>query len=490
MRDCIKIVALISTFTAICMTSCTNEIVLEDHAVTETASVEEIDGEHHIPLSDALAHLESMLNAFDSGQTRAHHRDNWSIQRVPMSTFKSQTRSNDDLSGDALYVVNFENDGGYAILSADDRLPDNVIAVTSSGNLNFEPIPFDDTTDTLTLDMLYVAEDDDYLLGNREDGFVQDLVANYVLGWTDSLPGMEDEFGDIPISDITYSYEYETTVNYPEMITTQWDQGSPYNDFCPNRHYYYGGLFHTKKSAIKEYYFDPIAEWGDDYISSDDLAAGCVAIATAQIIAYNKYPDVKNLVAYEQPTMTWDDIAMEYSHDERHARHLGKLVHSVGVGCKMDYGFFKKQSFATPINAKRYLNDIGYTNTQRHTGFDLNLVINQIQNDCPVFIGAISGLTNGHAWVIDGYKQIKEFEIGTTPEGVVVNRRVVRTNHYLHFNWGWGGTNDGWFTTNLTSSQSFSPNDASSYDGTSSSESNYTFDWWFRLVTYDKPQND
>lgn len=43
-----------------------------------TTKTEEVHGKHHIPLSDALARLESMLEAMnEEGQTRALQRGNW-----------------------------------------------------------------------------------------------------------------------------------------------------------------------------------------------------------------------------------------------------------------------------------------------------------------------------------------------------------------------------------------------------------------------------
>ena len=98
----------------------------------------------------------------------------------------------------------------------------------------------------------------------------------------------------------------------------------------------------------------------------------------------------------------------------------------------------------------------------------------QLRGNRPIFIGALSGLVNGHAWVIDGYKKVQTIKIGKNSNGEIVSSSVASTNQYVHCNWGWGGYCDGWFTTGLVD-ESFSPNDV------------YEFDWWFRLVTYEKP---
>lgn len=489
MRSTTKFLTWASILMIAGLFSCANEMDAFDESFT--TKTEEVHGKHHIPLSDALARLESMLEAMnEEGQTRALQRGNWSVQRVPMSTFKTQTRSdNEDLSADALYVVNFEDNGGYAILSADDRLPDDVIAVTSSGGMIFEPVTFDESTDTITLEMLYVAEDDDYLLGGGNNDIIQDLVTGYVIGWTDSLPGMGDEFGDLPLPptqpSLTYTYDYETTMCVPKMLNTTWHQRTPYNDYCPNRYYFYGFLG-IKYSSIREYDFDPIAEWGDDYIDSMDLAAGCVAIATAQILAYNNYPAVSTLIGGEEELMSWSEI-IDGNEDERHKRHLAKLVHNVGVGCDMNYGFLgRSSSFATPAAAASFLGTIGYEADV--TWYDFDSVIDMLNKNLPVFIGAIRlcGEINGHAWVIDGYKRVRCVKIGTNSEGQQVSTSIVSTSHYMHCNWGWtDGSSNGWFSRQLFDDEYIETDNAESYDSSATLQDKH-YDFWFRIIEYNK----
>ena len=113
------------------MVSCTNEMIC-DYGILDIESSEQPQSPYHIPLSEALGNLESMMNEMGMDNTRALQRGRWTVQRIPMSAFKPQTRSGGETEvGDTIYVVNFDNDEGFAILSADDRLPDDVIAVSS-----------------------------------------------------------------------------------------------------------------------------------------------------------------------------------------------------------------------------------------------------------------------------------------------------------------------------------------------------------------------
>lgn len=521
MRVNVKLVVLISILNA--LASCTNDLDSLVHEGDVFIECVEPTTPHHIPISKALSSLESIMESMGMDNTRAMNRSNWTVTRIPMSTFKPQTRTGNTEVADALYVVDFE-EGGYAILSADDRLPDEVIAVTNSGDLEFNPNPLEDPV--ITLDDLYVEEDEDYLLGSEprdegtSEGFIEGLVANYVIGWIDSLRDDDDEFGDPMLppgggniggggsggntggdsGDFNVDYSYRTDMLSDEKLQTQWYQREPYNKYCPNR-YRYRGLFGATYSRVEEYDFDPRAEWGDDYIDSIDLAAGCVAIATAQIIAYNKYPALGNVIG-DDDADNWDWLFRDFSrlvdrqlraeYLARQEDYKAELVHASGVGCDMNYGFMgTSYSFATPNAAKKYLQELGYTNVVRHIGYDDSIVKTQIENDCPVFVGALEALpeTSGHAWVIDGYKTTNKICTLTLPNGTLISETIVDTTNYVHCNWGWSnGSNNGWFSSTLLDTDAcIDVEDAESYDNSSSNNMSAAFTWWFRMVTYDKP---
>ena len=57
--------------------------------------------------------------------------------------------------------------------------------------------------------------------------------------------------------------------------------------------------------------------------------------------------------------------------------------------------------------ARKCFEALGYKNVELDWGYDESKVIETIDNDCPVFMSAIDGLIDGHAWVIDGYKKTK-----------------------------------------------------------------------------------
>lgn len=488
--------------------SCTNE--LDEMYGDSLLLSEEMESTspYHIPLNNALDNLEKTMDVMGMTATRAqYNRARWTVERIPMSHFRPDTRATDEGVSDAIYVVNFDNNSGYAIVSADTRLPDDVIAVTNSGMVEFEPNPMDDPLDTLTLEDLYVAADDDYLLGVVEnDGLIENLVTNYIIGWTDSLRDDEDEFGNplmppggliIPgegggdddsggTSGVTVSYD---TIVSPgtAKLQTKWHQRYPYNRYCPNR--YYHRVLGMRFGSIREYDFDPRAEWGDKYLDSMDLTAGCVSIAVGQILAYHKYPEVSVIVG-EDNAMSWDSLLichLDNSKDARYEDYIAKLVHSIGVGCNMAYGFWEDQSFATPMAAKRYLEDIGYD--ELNVGwYDFEKVKTMLDNDCPVFIGAVRliGGIGGHAWVIDGYKT-KTVKKTVRRNGMLLSETVVESTDYVHCNWGWeNGSNNGWFANKLLEENDIDVRDAEEFDSTNNRQ-NFHYDFWFRMIEYDNP---
>ena len=89
--------------------------------------------DYHIGLETALESLDEFFDAMDgtkSTSDRIRIADVIRLGRQPGTTVKS-TESTD--TSTILYVVNFEDDAGYAVLAADSRLPVDIYAVTEKG---------------------------------------------------------------------------------------------------------------------------------------------------------------------------------------------------------------------------------------------------------------------------------------------------------------------------------------------------------------------
>lgn len=91
---------------------------------------------HTIPLLNALKSLDDFMNDPKSGETRSNNTRR--VKNVITVNLNGIPTRSDGLGNEnsLLYVANFENNEGYALLAADDRISEDVLAVTESGNLS------------------------------------------------------------------------------------------------------------------------------------------------------------------------------------------------------------------------------------------------------------------------------------------------------------------------------------------------------------------
>lgn len=246
------------------------------------------------------------------------------------------------------------------------------------------------------------------------------------------------------------------------LLNTKWDQDEPYNSLVPSL--------------------------GEGYTGNAALATGCVATAMAQVMKYWNYPNqgvgsnsytkkytitnasnVKESVTltfsadFGNTTYQWgnmaDTYASEYSGtDSENA--VATLMYHCGVALNMNYGQVGgngssastsnipkvlKQYFKYDDSA-RYVERSKYSTEEWET-----LIHDELASGHPmVYRGSSSG-GSGHAFVCHGY--IADYD-------------------YYAFNWGWGGSYDGFYP--LTGTGALQPNGTGI--GGSSSGSAYAID--------------
>lgn len=204
------------------------------------------------------------------------------------------------------------------------------------------------------------------------------------------------------------------------LLSTRWDQNAPYNELCP--------LWEGKKKC----------------------PTGCVATAIAQIINYHQWPDKGEGTYYYQ----WADktLSFDYENTEFHwdrmrdkydrlstdisAQEVAKLMYACGVGVQMGYspsGSGSNIAFLKRLlveNMKYDTNaEILWINNYSPTEWT-DIIHSELSAGRPVYAEG-----GGHAFVCDGYAG----------------------DSYFHFNWGWGGYDNGNF---LFSALSPSPQDS------------------------------
>lgn len=190
------------------------------------------------------------------------------------------------------------------------------------------------------------------------------------------------------------------------LITTQWNQDAPYNDKTPK-------------------------------MSGAHSPVGCMAVAMAQIMNYHRWPaQGTGSIEYEWNNSYLDCNFTECTYDWDNL-NVAQLMSDVGIACKMNYGV--NSSSAYNIDAGRaFVRYFGYDKAMeyhvRHQldVYDWNdaewekMLRDELNARRPIlYTGSKRNgrFYIGHAFVCDGYDDAG----------------------YFHFNFGWGGTDDGWY---------------------------------------------
>jgi hypothetical protein len=203
------------------------------------------------------------------------------------------------------------------------------------------------------------------------------------------------------------------------LISTTWNQSSPYNSFCPS---------------------DPNGHGGHAF-------AGCVACAMAQLIRHWEYPSTgigshsyEANFAYlgygDYGTQSVNFSTANYNYSlmpltlngasQAQINEVAKLMYHCGVSVEMMYGPYGSgaSDYAAVTALQNYF---GFEGAELKTrGNDAAswtaMIKNELNNLRPVYYSGQG--TGGHAFICDGYDD----------------------QNLFHFNWGWGGLYDGFFT--------------------------------------------
>jgi hypothetical protein len=199
------------------------------------------------------------------------------------------------------------------------------------------------------------------------------------------------------------------------LLQSTWNQTTFYNAYCPP----------------------------DAMGPNGKVLVGCVAVAMGQVLYYYRYPEmgsgsssyVHNTYGYlsanyGNTSYRWDEMGRTATSKSHLA--TAELLYHMGVSVNMNYG--PSASGAYSFTAAQSLRDyFGYDQT-------LNLVYKYDYSDNGWASLLKSNLDAGHPMYYHGYGS----------GGHAFNVDGYQNNTHFHFNWGWGGTYDGYFyLTNL-----------------------------------------
>ena len=298
------------------------------------------------------------------------------------------------------YVFNFE-DGGFTMVAADKRV--NPILAYSPENNYKEGLPG-----------------------------VEDFVSAYEAKITDvkSEVVQPDVTASVQWAEIEEGRMRKDAVGPDKvLLTSQWNQDKYHNALCPD----------MLASELEDAKREGVGLATYDY----RVPNGCVALAMAQIMYYHRYPRVGvSSKGYTHPKygrLTANFGATHYDYEAMADKATGysdamaRLIFHCGVGVQMNYsgtgsgsnwencrtafrGYFNYKQ-AEHYNKSSYSEDLWF-----------QMLSKQVDSGWPVYYHACTqsgaGRDGCHAFVCDGYSSTGE----------------------LHFNFGWGGSSDGFYT--------------------------------------------
>lgn len=396
-----KSTLLVFSLLAVFGASCTNQDDLNDNSSF-------IHSDKCYPIrsyDEALQAAKSaipMLNG--SNKTRSSIDRVIDLDATRYCIVSPSTRSIDSNINDTLlYVFNFSDNKGFAIISASKRTQP-ILAITESGNYDFSKPSGIEGFDTF-----------------------MDLAKEYVIRSYSRDPEPVDTTEVETYEEYDYKYN-----NVGPYIDVQWGQTHPEGEFCPN------GI------------------------------SGCSITAIAQIMSYYEYPSIIDLTYPNADRIAqlldWNNMR---NHSTGHTvsecassqinahKSIGRLCRQLGFLANSTYG--NEATGTNESGISTCLQQIGYR-TEGWRAYNADSVKYKLDCSHPLLAGGFGFYQNdivGHSWIIDGYNSI-EYTIycysqrsDGSPRILLFTYGPVTEELLFHINWGWYGTNNGYFASNV-----------------------------------------
>lgn len=382
------------------------------------------------------------LRDLESGQTRSNndiqmlsqYRKDYKLElenvEAVTRTVGTETPQKDTVS---VYFVEYKKDDekGFSIVSDDYRVP-YVFAQSDNGSLS-------DTIFNKGLaiylsairDICQLKIEKYYTERANAESVTRGIYSKYkpsIIKPATKFYHIGDDWIDVTVSEVTDGY---VTKDVNPLLKTEWSQHAPYNNKCDN----------------------------------GNSPAGCVPIATAQIMAYFKKP---------YTTQYWDELTANSKvsvFDTSLSDRVSTLLKTVGSG--VDVSYSPDGSGANFKDAVSYLRSVGI-NCTLIDNIDTNTVQSSLNNSKPVMLAGHRNnpfpfvYTDGHAWIVDGHFSFNYYAVTRYYELYMPDLypnhvsdsdwqnclntdplwtdAAWRNTTYYHVNWGWGGTSNGYYT--------------------------------------------
>ena len=313
-----------------------------------------------------------------------------------------------------LYVFNMNDKGGFVIVSNEERTTD-ILGYSESGQFDSDNMP--------------------------------DNMRAWLQGYADEIAWLQEHPDYGKESNVKTRAQVGTHSTNPigPLVSTQWNQRTPYNNLCPN------------------------------YSSGKKAVTGCVATAMAQVMNYHQWPQDNTAAIPEYKTKSyniqleglapikfdWSNMLDKYeSKDElgntvvngteAEQKAVAELMQYCGHSVEMNYG--PSSSSNSDMVAMALFKFFNYSSTTKVVSRGCysyanwtDLIYNELKEGRPiVYSGQSYG--GGHEFVCDGYKYENNTDL-------------------FHINWGWGGLSDGFFVLSSLNPDVQGAGGSSSNDG-------------------------
>ena len=316
-------------------------------------------------------------------------------QRFVQANFNTNLRSNElqlvytgsSSRGEACFYAYNVGDSGFVIVSADDRFRP-IVGYSDEG-------PF--ATENPSPELMF------YL-----DKIIEARTSPNAVLFDDT----EQEWQNVAASGRMLSRNGGRGVDY--ICTTKWNQDSPYNLYAPEAGSGPGGRCY----------------------------AGCVATAMSQVMKRWDYPTKGSgshsyyCYGYGMQSANFASTSYDWEHmpnqlhgaTQQEIEAVALLMYHCAVAVDMQFspGGSGANSWDVPDAIESYFSYSNHASLKGRDQYSLSSWQNMLKESFdigwPVYYSGFSN-DGGHAFVCDGYDD----------------------SNLFHFNWGWGGSSDGWF---------------------------------------------
>ncbi len=387
------------------LASCQNDMPSSSLSTVDEAAI--VDLNHAIAIAekaDGYVSQQSRLNPADQG---ANSR--MSSSRKVASSFT--VKPGQDAA--SYYIFNYEG-GGFAIISGDRRvMPILAFSDQSEFRTDAESYP---SAIVAWLEGAHLEVQEARQKNIQQTPLVKAAWDTFEKTYGKQANARTEYEDDGPVPDPRCSYDGEliwnSTYTVGPLLQTTWSQGVGYNDLLSNM-------------SCSGY-------------SNGRPPTGCVATATAQIMRYHSHPN----------SYSWGSM-----NNTSGSTATALLMKDIGTAVSMDYDC-DGSSAQTSDAASALTGTFGYS-TASYGNYDYNTVRSEVKNfNRPVILrgGRNSGwwifgvYADGHAWVCDGTRETEYWRC--YQDGGNLYSTPYIGYLYLHMNWGWGGSYNGFYAFN------------------------------------------